>query len=171
MPRPAFLRTSTRTRAQARVQALPAFWERLTGKSDTRTAPPSSVQHVSAAEMLAAVRAHSTSPDKNVDLIIMFTATWCGPCTIVHKELIKLAALRQGRQLRVLALDHDHEENQKLATELGVASLPTLIFIGRDANKPAISTVGLVSASLVKDVLDSKMHVCGADLRTRLRLS
>ncbi len=55
----------------------------------------------------------------------------CGPCTLVHKELLKLGAVRPKGSFEVLALDVDASEaNSQLATELAVYTLPTLIFVG-----------------------------------------
>lgn len=120
------------------------------------------------------VQAHIDGGVGKQDLILMFTASWCGPCHLVHKELAKLGALRPASapRLSVLSLDVDStDENKALASKLHITSLPTLIFVGQDTTKPAISTVGNVSYGLIADVLNSKMDLCGADLATRLRLS
>jgi hypothetical protein len=45
------------------------------------------------------------------------------------------------------------------------------MYAGKDPSRRAISTVGHVSSRLVADVLDTKMHIAGADIVNRLRLS
>lgn len=71
-------------------------------------------------------------------------------------------------QIKILVVDIDKERD--LATQLKISSLPTLIFVGNDPSRPSISTEGNVSSKLILDVLNNKMHLCGADLTTRLRL-
>lgn len=51
--------------------------------------------------------------------VVMFTATWCGPCSMVYREL-KLAAgrLAGGTPTAILVVDVDEEK--ELASELGI---------------------------------------------------
>jgi len=126
-----------------------------------------------AEDVISAVKQHCSNPSPKPDLIIMFTATWCGPCTLVAKELAHLAALRPHNSLKIMCCDVDEEDNgnSALASRYGIKSLPTLCYIGKDPAKPVISTVGAVSRAVVVDILDNKIHLSGGDLGQQLRLS
>jgi thioredoxin len=64
------------------------------------------------------------SSDKPTPLLVDVYATWCGPCQLMTKQLQE-AASELGSSVRVAKLDSD--QNQKLAAELKVQGLPTLI--------------------------------------------
>lgn len=51
-------------------------------------------------------------------------ATWCGPCQMIAPVLKEIAA-DEGDKLRVVKMDSD--QNQSLASKLGVNGLPTLV--------------------------------------------
>ena len=59
-----------------------------------------------------------------VPLLVDVYATWCGPCQLMAKEL-EQAAAELGNGVRVAKLDSD--QNEKLASQLKVQGLPTLI--------------------------------------------
>lgn len=105
--------------------------------------------------------------------IVMFSAAWCGPCTIVHKELVKaLGFMAPGERPHVLCLDV--EQCPDLASQLGIRSLPTLLYLGPDASKGPIVTQSVVSMAFLKDALRPQGRVeqfAGCDLKsTWLRL-
>lgn len=45
------------------------------------------------------------------------------------------------------------DDNQDLATQLQIHALPTLVFIGMDAAKPALRTEGLLPAASIKEII------------------
>lgn len=57
-------------------------------------------------------------------VLVDFWAAWCAPCAAVAPVLEKMAEEFRGR-LKVFKLNID--DNQKLASEFGVMSIPTLI--------------------------------------------
>jgi thioredoxin-like negative regulator of GroEL len=64
-------------------------------------------------------------------IILALACGRCGPCTLVSRELAKLVALRRPDSFQVLVLDVDADvSNSTLASELGITSLPTLVFVG-----------------------------------------
>ena len=67
--------------------------------------------------------------DPRTPLLIDVYATWCGPCKLISPMLESLA-VKLGERVRIAKLDSD--VHSALSTELGVAGLPTLIFM-RDA--------------------------------------
>jgi thioredoxin 1 len=61
----------------------------------------------------------------SVPTLVDFHATWCGPCKTMSPILDSLKK-EKGEQLRILKIDVD--KNKMLASQLGIRSVPTLIY-------------------------------------------
>ncbi|MCF0195967.1 MAG: thioredoxin [Bacteroidaceae bacterium] len=59
-------------------------------------------------------------------VVLDFSATWCGPCKRVAPIIEELAADYEGRAIIGKA---DVEEEEDLALQYGVRSVPTILFI------------------------------------------
>ena len=64
---------------------------------------------------------------KNGDLplVVDLWATWCGPCKMVAPIISELAADYDGK---IVVGKCDVEENDELAAQFGVRTIPTLLF-------------------------------------------
>jgi len=83
-------------------------------------------------------------------LIVDFYATWCGPCVLLAQELEK-AAEQLGDEVKVLKIDVD--ENPQLSSALKIEGLPTIVFIPKAGDKPALRTEGLYPADQLVQIV------------------
>jgi thioredoxin 1 len=74
--------------------------------------------------------------------VLRFTATWCQPCKALAQQLEEL-----GLDKDVTVVDID--EQQDLAIQYGVRSVPTLIVV--DNNKEVKRMVGVKAKDLIID--------------------
>lgn len=84
----------------------------------------------------------------NKPAIIDFYADWCGPCRIMAPRLEEISKEYAGK-LIVYKVDTDKE--QLLSANLGIQSLPTLVFIPQNG-KPQASMGVIPKESLVKAI-------------------
>ncbi|KAJ9513937.1 hypothetical protein QJQ45_021040 [Haematococcus lacustris] len=100
--------------------------------------------------------------DRDRPLIVDFFATWCGPCVLLAQELEKasahcvlswmsLVAEELGDSVKVVKVDVD--ENRQLSTQLKIEGLPTMVFIPKDASRPALRTEGLLPAAQIIEIV------------------
>lgn len=100
-----------------------------------------SVLHITAATFENEVL-HSDKP-----VLLDFWASWCGPCRMVGPILDEIAAERSD--IKVCKVNVD--EQQALAAQFGVMSIPTLVVIknGQEVNR----SVGALPKARILDLL------------------
>ena len=80
--------------------------------------------------------------------MVDFWASWCGPCQVTAPVLEAVAEKMQGR-IKIYKINID--ENHKLASDLGVMSIPTMILFKNGSEQDRI--VGaLGEAELIKRI-------------------
>ena len=84
-------------------------------------------------------------------VLVDFWATWCGPCVKLAPELEELAA--EHDEIIVGKINIEDAENQALAIQLGINSIPALFFY-RDG-KLAKQLVGYMK----KDALAKQLEL------------
>ena len=57
-------------------------------------------------------------------VLVDFWASWCGPCTMIAPALEAMAEKLQGR---VMIAKVNIDDNHKIASDLGIMSIPTLV--------------------------------------------
>ena len=85
-------------------------------------------------------------------VLVDFWAEWCGPCKMIAPILDQIAEEYKDR-LRIAKLDV--EENQNIAMQFGVRSIPTLMLFKNgvvDAQH-----VGMLSKEQLAQLLDEKL--------------
>tara|TARA_B100002051_G_C16551270_1_gene542694 strand:- start:117 stop:461 length:345 start_codon:yes stop_codon:yes gene_type:complete len=69
---------------------------------------------------------------KNKKVVCTFSASWCGPCRALHpvleEAIQKNSAARTSAQEKVVWLDVDVDDAEKLCQEHSIQSVPTLFF-------------------------------------------
>jgi putative thioredoxin len=96
----------------------------------------------------------------NRPVVVDFWADWCGPCKQLMPILEKLAAEYQGAFLLAKV---NADEQQMLAQQLGVRSLPTVMVI-KDG-QPVDGFSGAQPESAVREMLDKHVPSPQADAR------
>lgn len=66
-----------------------------------------------------------TYKNGNLPLVVDMWATWCGPCRMVAPVISDLAEEYDGK---IVVGKCDVEDNNDLAMEFGVRSIPTILF-------------------------------------------
>ena len=61
----------------------------------------------------------------SLPMVVDFWATWCGPCRMVAPVIAQLAEEYDGR---IVVGKCDVEENDDIAMEYGIRSIPTILF-------------------------------------------
>jgi thioredoxin 1 len=81
-----------------------------------------------------------TVSNATTPLVVDFWAPWCGPCKALGPVLEEVAG-ELGDKVQICKVNID--DNQELAVELGIQSIPTLFFFNNGEKKD--NHVGLIS--------------------------
>lgn len=90
--------------------------------------------------------------------VVMFTASWCGPCQNIKREIYnesKSDGLSVTYKDKVVFFYIDVEKNPELASEFGITSIPVFQFMickGKDVEFAATKISGGNKAKLVDQI-------------------
>lgn len=85
--------------------------------------------------------------DLSGNMIVKFSATWCGPCKALAPTAHKVALATGVRMVEV-----DVDENPELAAQFGVRSVPMMVAL-KDG-KPVESLLGNASEAKVQKLFE-----------------
>jgi len=86
--------------------------------------------------------------DKNLNLVVMYTGTWCAPCRLMYQTVEDLR--KQGYIVYLIDVD-DHPT---FAEKNKIAAVPTFVFF--DKGRETIRLVGLTNISEFKKHLKTR---------------
>lgn len=87
--------------------------------------------------------------DSELPVLAYFSATWCGPCRLFKPRVQSATSDRTD----IVAVAIDVDENQELAENFGVMSVPTIV--GIRGGKEVSRIVGARSESEVTTFIDN----------------
>ena len=88
--------------------------------------------------------------ESDLPVLVDFWAPWCGPCKMIAPILEELAK-EYDKKIKVGKINID--ENQKVASEYGIMSIPTILFFRH--GKAVGQIVGAVSKSEFKKKIEA----------------
>lgn len=83
-------------------------------------------------------------------VVVDFYADWCGPCKMIAPVIEQLSKEYVGKA-KFVKIDTD--DNQELASQFGIMSIPTVMFFSRGKVEDIV--VGAVPAAIFKQKLES----------------
>jgi thioredoxin 1 len=81
--------------------------------------------------------------------LVDFWATWCGPCRMLSPTVDDIAEEYAGR---VTVAKCNVDDNEDLAAQFGIRSIPTLLFF--KGGQVVEKSVGLVSKQEIESILN-----------------
>jgi thioredoxin 1 len=88
--------------------------------------------------------------NENMDFVLYFTATWCGPCKIISPEFDKISKENKFKDIFFYKIDVD--ENDDLCEEYQINCMPTFVFF---KNKKKIESITGANATHLLDKLNT----------------
>ena len=82
-------------------------------------------------------------------VILDFFANWCGPCKMLMPVLEQIESEREDVEILKVNIDQDEE----LAKQFGVLSIPTLVYFVNGEEKD--KTVGYRQKSQILEIIDN----------------
>ena len=66
---------------------------------------------------------------KNKNIILDFTASWCGPCQMIGPELEKLSNMVEFEHITFFKVDVDNEDCTDICSDFEIKCMPTIIYL------------------------------------------
>ncbi|MEF2174890.1 MAG: thioredoxin [Candidatus Absconditabacteria bacterium] len=87
-------------------------------------------------------------------VLVDFWAPWCGPCRMLGPVLEKISE-EMSSQVKVVKINVDEEQNQILAGEFGVSSIPQVTLIKNGNNVDQF--IGALPYETIKEIISKNL--------------
>ncbi|HPD94375.1 MAG TPA: thioredoxin domain-containing protein [Tenuifilaceae bacterium] len=135
---------------------------KVEGVKNKENAEKKYVKEITRADFLAGIMDY-TQQGENVKYlgdkpaIVDFWASWCGPCRIAGPILEELAKEYDGK---IVVYKVNTQNEQQIASELGIQSIPTFIFFplnGKPFASSGIARTPEETKKMFKDIIDKQL--------------
>ena len=90
----------------------------------------------------------------NILFVIDFTAQWCGPCKRISPQIDELENIYNVNQQLLHVIKVDVDENEDIATEFNISSIPTFVFI---KNSSVVGTICGANIDAVNEIIKKNL--------------
>ena len=100
-----------------------------------------------------------TTIKSNPDIlfVIDFTAQWCGPCKRISPQIDELENIYNVNNQQLLhVIKVDVDENEDIATEFNISSMPTFVFI---KNSGVVGTTCGANIDAVNEIIKKNLYL------------
>lgn len=93
----------------------------------------------------------------NILFVIDFTAQWCGPCKRISPQIDELTNIYNvDNQQLIHVIKVDVDENEDIATEFNISSMPTFVFI---KNSSVVGTTCGANIDAVNEIIKKNLYL------------
>lgn len=92
-------------------------------------------------------QAKKQSAEESKPMVVMFTASWCGPCQRMKSTTLSDSAVEAALEKSFIPVMLDTDKNREITRHFGISAIPAIVVVAPGSDKNADATRGVVSKS------------------------
>ncbi len=92
-------------------------------------------------------KAKKQSAEESKPMVVMFTASWCGPCQRMKSTTLSDPTVEAALEKNFIPVMLDTDKNREITRHFGISAIPAIIVVSPGSDKNADATRGVVSKS------------------------